>query len=312
MPEPIRNIVAGVATPFAGDPTLRAAVELARGCGAELHLVHAIDAPVLSALKPDHKSAYLHHRSGREQRLRDALRDAVAETGGRGMRVRAWVYPMSPGEAILTVARRVDADLVVVGCSRHGALEHLVVGTAAQRVIRASPAPVLVVRGPFAGAPERVLLTSDLSDLSAAVHEAALDTLAALYPGAEPQVRSLAVAWHGMLPPPLPPELLVHETRGELGSFLAARRPRPFVVEPTARLGRPADEIAREAAEWDADLLVLGTHARHGVERFFAGSVAEAALEQAPCHVLVVPPVRTAAAGDAETEEDAPGTLALA
>jgi nucleotide-binding universal stress UspA family protein len=65
-------------------------------------------------------------------------------------------------------------------------------------------------------------------------------------------------------------------------------------------MGRPADEIAREAAEWDADLLVLGTHARRGVERFFAGSVAESALVQARCNVLVVPPTRVSAMEEGE------------
>jgi nucleotide-binding universal stress UspA family protein len=303
MSEPIRNLVAGVAAPLAADPALRAAVELARGCGADLHLVHAFEPPLLSALKPNPHSAYLHHRDGREQRLRAALYDAVKEVAGPtpGFRIRAWVYPTSPGEAMLAVARRVDADLVVVGSSRHGALEQVLLGTAAQRVVRGSPAPVLVARGSFADAPRRVLLTTDLSEMSGEVHDTALETVAALFPGAEPEVRSLAVVWHGILPPPLPPDLLLHETLGELRIFLSARPARLTAVEPAARLGRPADEIAREAAEWNADLLVLGTHARHGVERFFAGSVAEGALAQAACSVLVIPPVRVyAEQGDHE------------
>lgn len=309
MSEPMRNIVAGVATPLAVDPTLRAAVDLARASGADLHLVHAFDAPLFS--KSDGHSAYLHHKDGREARLRSALLDAVKEVAGpaNGLRVRAWVYPSSPGEAILAVARRVDADLVVVGTSRHWPLEQALLGTAAQRVIRGSPAPVLVARTQFAEAPRRVLLTTDLSEMSATVHETALDTLGSLFPGERPELRSVSVVFHGKLPPPLPADMLLHATLDEVRIFLAARRGRETEVEPAARMGRPADEIAREAAEWDADLLVLGTHGRRGVERFFAGSVAEAALAQATCSVLVVPPLTSAAE---EPDEEPAGALAHA
>jgi hypothetical protein len=45
-----------------------------------------------------------------------------------------------------------------------------------------------------------------------------------------------------------------------------------------------------EAAEWRADLLVVGTHARAWAARLALGSVAEAALRDAPCNVLAVPP----------------------
>jgi nucleotide-binding universal stress UspA family protein len=150
--------------------------------------------------------------------------------------------------------------------------------------------PVLVARRDGAELPRRVLLTTDLSELSAAVHETALDTVEGLFPGRALELRSLAVVFHGMLPPPLTVGTLAHQAQTELAAFLSARRPRGARMEPAMRIGRPADEIAAEAAEWDADLLVLGTHARHGVERFLAGSVAETALTAAGCNVLVVPP----------------------
>ncbi|HET7464035.1 MAG TPA: universal stress protein [Longimicrobium sp.] len=292
MSEPIRTIVVGVAHAHVADLALRAATDLALACGAELHLVHALEPPLLGGKAADTGADYMHHRDGRDGRVREALRRALNEiVAGRGeLRSRAWVYPMAPGDAILTVARRVGAGVVVVGASRHGALERALLGTAAQRVIRASPVPVLVARRDFAEPPRRVLLTTDLSELSAAVHETALDTLDGLFPGRTLELRSLAVVFHGMLPPPLTVGTLAHRAQGELAAFLSARRPRAAHVEPALRVGRAAEEIAAEAAEWDADLLVLGTHARHGVERFLAGSVAETALTAVDCNVLVVPP----------------------
>jgi len=292
MPEPIRTIVVGVAHAEATDLALRAAADLALACGAELHLVHALEPPLLGGRTSGTGADYMHHRDGRDGRVREALRGALNEVvAARGeVRSRAWVYPMGAGDAILNVARRVGADVVVVGASRHGALEQALLGTAAQRVIRASPVPVLVARRDFGEPLRRVLLTTDLSELSAAVHETGLDTVEGMFPGRALELRSLAVVFHGMLPPPLTLGALAHQAQGELAAFLAARRPRSVEPESAVRIGRPAQEIAAEAAEWDADLLVLGTHARHGVERFLAGSVAEAALTAAECNVLVVPP----------------------
>ena len=297
MPEPLLNIVAGVAAPDPADPTLRAAFALARGCGATLHLVHAFDAPRLAGLAPDNHSVYVNHRASREVKLRDHLREAakLLDDGGASVAVRPWVYATSPGEAILSVARRVYADQVIVGASRHNALERTLLGTAAQRVVRGSPAPVLVVRGE-GGVPERVLLTTDFSELSADAHERALDALGGLFPGATPRVRALTVIAGGPVPPPLPHDVVLPEAWSQLESWLAARRPRPFAVEPALRGGTAAPEIVAEAEAWDADLLVLGTHARRGVERFFVGSVAESAMAHVRCSVLIVPPAPVSAA----------------
>lgn len=50
----------------------------------------------------------------------------------------------------------------------------------------------------------------------------------------------------------------------------------------------PKSKIIDEAAEWGADLIVLGSHGRSGVSRFLMGSVSEAVVRHAPCSVEVV------------------------
>jgi nucleotide-binding universal stress UspA family protein len=52
--------------------------------------------------------------------------------------------------------------------------------------------------------------------------------------------------------------------------------------------GRPADAIIETAQEKNADLIVLGSHGRTGVERLLMGSVAERVIVLASCPVLVV------------------------
>ena len=54
------------------------------------------------------------------------------------------------------------------------------------------------------------------------------------------------------------------------------------------RIDEPGVEIAQLAADVAADLVVLGTHDRHGLPRLLLGSVAEAVARLAPCSVLVV------------------------
>jgi nucleotide-binding universal stress UspA family protein len=46
--------------------------------------------------------------------------------------------------------------------------------------------------------------------------------------------------------------------------------------------------ILEEAERWDADLIMLGSHGRHGIERLLIGSVSEAVALHAECSVEVV------------------------
>ena|SRR5215469_9413076 len=54
--------------------------------------------------------------------------------------------------------------------------------------------------------------------------------------------------------------------------------------------GLPEKEIVNMAREWGADLIVLGTHARSGLQRILTGSVAEYVIRHARVPVMVAPP----------------------
>jgi nucleotide-binding universal stress UspA family protein len=51
-----------------------------------------------------------------------------------------------------------------------------------------------------------------------------------------------------------------------------------------------AEAIVRRAVTLGTDLIVIGTHGRTGINRWFVGSVAERVLRDAPCPVMIVPP----------------------
>ena len=52
--------------------------------------------------------------------------------------------------------------------------------------------------------------------------------------------------------------------------------------------GRLCDRVAQQVREWNADLVVLGTHGRRGVRRLFLGSDAEQVLRTSDVPVLLV------------------------
>jgi nucleotide-binding universal stress UspA family protein len=77
-------------------------------------------------------------------------------------------------------------------------------------------------------------------------------------------------------------EATVFELR--MAGIAATGQVRPALID------RAADEIIAEAAEWDADLIVLGFPRRGGLITRLFGSVSLSVLQHAPCPVLVASP----------------------
>jgi len=292
MSAQLSTIVVGIGEQNGPDHALDTALELARQSGARVHAVHAFTLPAFFTSVPG-----LDYVDARSVQAYASRMQAELEARVRRRHPRAAVtcsaVPGTPDEVLRCEAERLGAELIVVGAVRKGRIAQAILGTTAQRVLRRAPVPVYVVRTAFRP-PRKVLLTTDLSELGAEVHERAMKMLPALAAAAVAEVRSLLVMFYGIVPAPLPPEALERAARAELGAFLAARAPASHPVTPAVRFGPPPGAIAEEALEWGADLVVLGTHARRGAEHFFLGSVAEAALRELPCDALVIPPIPVA------------------
>lgn len=54
-----------------------------------------------------------------------------------------------------------------------------------------------------------------------------------------------------------------------------------------ARIGKPANQILQLAHEIGADMVIIGSHGKTGVERFVLGSVSERIVREAHCAVIV-------------------------
>jgi nucleotide-binding universal stress UspA family protein len=151
---------------------------------------------------------------------------------------------------------------------------------------------------------QRVLCPVDLSDpsLRALHHAAALAThhgatLYALHvvPDAVPPVLPLILAMP-LAPAGDVPDQVVRTFEAFLARA-ALRRPPIAMI----RQGAVVAAIVDYAVEIAADLLVLGSHGREGVQHVLFGSTAERVLQKAPCPTLVVP-FHAGDVGSADTE----------
>jgi nucleotide-binding universal stress UspA family protein len=61
-----------------------------------------------------------------------------------------------------------------------------------------------------------------------------------------------------------------------------------YKVQTSVEEGDPKSKIVDHAMSWNADLVVVGSHGRTGVERFLMGSVSAAVARHAPCSVEIV------------------------
>jgi len=148
--------------------------------------------------------------------------------------------------------------------------------------------------------PYRVVAGSDLSALGDRVVIEAL-RLCAAYPGAALHIITVGAEMAGgLLLPGSDARVVSNAEAQEIARTHVAR-----IVEQVAALGQPlpldkiavyavagapSERVVALATAVDADLIVLGTHSRHGLGRLLLGSVAQEVLRRAPCGVFVIRP----------------------
>jgi nucleotide-binding universal stress UspA family protein len=90
------------------------------------------------------------------------------------------------------------------------------------------------------------------------------------------------------------PADLLTAAEEDIGWLVASVVDTEVETDTVVRDGPVARTILREARDYGASLIVVGTHGRGGFERLALGSVTEKLLRKASCPVLVVPPGETA------------------
>jgi nucleotide-binding universal stress UspA family protein len=124
---------------------LRYSLALAEEADARLTLLHVLELPPDQALRRAGFDAPAYRRELAED-ARECLQNAVPAAAREWCRVETIIAAGDAHEEILQAARSTDAHLIVLGVHGASALQLLLFGSTARRVVRDAPCPVLTVR----------------------------------------------------------------------------------------------------------------------------------------------------------------------
>lgn len=211
-----------------------------------------------------------------------------------------------PKQEIRNYAVTWNADLILIGSRGRNDIERFFGGSVAQAILRTAPCSVEIVRQHSLAAPHegmRILLGTDGSQFS---REAACSVAHRPWPSGT-QVKVLSV--HEFLVPEgstaaCSPYSIYSEaaltevtdaTRKvaekavtETKSVIESAGLRICDASHGVPVGDPRSVLLDLADSWKADLIVMGSHGRHGLDRLLLGSVSEAVALHATCSVEVV------------------------
>jgi nucleotide-binding universal stress UspA family protein len=269
--------------------------EIARRFGAHLTVLHVeiATAAFTEALTGTNTAADVEAAvHGHRQAVQERVEEFVSRILG-GVADAVVIDAIFVSDAIVRYAEEHGMDWICMGGTGHRAIERLVLGDTAARVLRQSHVPVLTLRSEFVFDDfRRVLVAVDLGEGSRRVIEMGA---ALARPGGQLTVMHVveSVEELGLYRVPLqaPAEdvrAAVEWCEGALGDLLTDVDP-GLLAPVRVVVGRPGAGILAVEREMQPDVTVVGTHGRHGFERLVLGSVAERVARRAVGPVLVVP-----------------------
>jgi nucleotide-binding universal stress UspA family protein len=224
--------------------------------------------------------------------------DAVqARLKANGQAITTRIEIGIPSQAVQAVAQATAADLVVVGTHGRTGLDHVLIGSTAERVVRIAPCPVLAVKADQGEAAvatseniKRIVVPIDLSTCS-------LDALEYAAQFAKRMGASVTIL-HAMEPVAYGLDFsLTHGTEWKrqreyleerLTVLTACLTSAGVNADHLLKPGVPVDSITSHVTQHPYDLMIMGTHGRRGISHLLVGSIASAMLRHAPCPVLTV------------------------
>ena len=204
------------------------------------------------------------------------------------------------------VMREKRPGLVVLGGKHHSVLDRWLGGSTSLHIVRAAEVPVLITAG-TPPAFRRVLVAADLS--KAAGPTLGLAERFARLVGAELRVLTVFEPLPDMpaMSPVDPTEYFaLAQDRLQREIWPLVKAP---AVEKFVRHGTVVDTLLREATDWKADVLVVGSHGKGWAQRVLLGSVTEQLINHLPTSLLVAP-VGVAAAKLEKWEKRQPAVAA--
>ncbi|WP_049922609.1 universal stress protein [Halopiger djelfimassiliensis] len=228
-----------------------------------------------------------------EQEGEDVLSDARERATKQDIPITDDLVQGDPREAIVDAAAPDFVDLVVMGTHGRDSLEKYVLGSVTEHVVNACESPVLAVRTdedarqpyPYAD----VLVPTDGSDSARKALEFAAE-IATRY-GATLHLLSIVdepTLGAAVGSSPVRDQLEDNARERVASEAALVREAGGDDVETMVKTGAVPETVRSFAADVDADLIVMGTHGRTGLDERFLGSTTERVLRTAPVPVLTI------------------------
>lgn len=293
MIKPENILVATDLSSHAGRAETRGAM-LAQALGAKkLTLLHVVPRLPLQALTDMLERTPLET----EQMLVNAARAKLAERAGRlqekyGIEVATAVRIGRVHLEVVAQAEETDAGLVVVGGYGAHLVRELFLGATAEKVLRTSTRPMLIVKQEPLSPYRHLLVPVDFSPSSSR----ALDWALAIASRAEVTVAHVYEApYETTLRYASVDDKVVEGYRAvarqqaqeSMHAFLEGRRPADTDFLRRILHGHPAAGIRELAEELRPDLIVMGKHGQSEIEELLLGSVTKHVLFESACDMLV-------------------------
>lgn len=264
---------------------LQRALSLAEQLDAELSVLHVIDDDLPRTIQNLHKD-----------NARDVLHESIKDSGKRPRSVKVLVRTGDPFRTVCNAADEMDADLIVMGAHRRDLLKDTFVGTTAERIMRLSRRPVLMVNQAPSAPYHNPLIAIDLSAMTPVVLEkakslgfdkaAGLGIVHAFIPFPMGQLTVMAP---GEVVSPEQVEQCRQNALKELSSAVQAAGLSLQPDQLIAQDGEAFAVIQGAVQAKQADLLIMGTSGQGGMKRLLLGSVAGRLLRELRCDMLVIP-----------------------
>ncbi|HVX64252.1 MAG TPA: universal stress protein [Pirellulales bacterium] len=146
----LRSILVPLDFSETSQKALAAGVDLALSTGAELHLLHAYDTEDLHGLLPqseETKAELAYYRRRSRRAALEQLQQSLARVAGdRSIETTNHVAQGAAWKVISSAARRLNADLIVMGSVGRRGVSGLLIGNTAERVLHTADSSVLVVK----------------------------------------------------------------------------------------------------------------------------------------------------------------------
>lgn len=287
--------------------------------GSQFRLVHVVEPVLLDANDCISFNSLLDDTRAEIMQERTELLNATASKligVAPSSQVSAMVVEGHVADEIVKAAEDWVADLIVIGSRSRSQLNKLLLGSVCRDVLGHCKCSCAVVRQASAahgGAGKRIVIAVDESSYAkdlvefVAKHRWDRSDCFKLVHVLKPLQVS---ARTGFFPAAVLTDLNVarrqkaHELLDDLSSELFASVPGNR-IDCEILEGFPADEIIRQAKEWHADIIFMGSHGRGGIKRFLLGSVAASVSNSALAATIIVRRQNVEASGDGEGETKA-------